>query len=250
MGLELADVTGDLRPDLWAANYERESFALYRNEGQGLFLHVSRASGITALGGLFVGFGSCAVDADGDSDLDMAIANGHVIKYPQFSQRTQMPLLLMNDGNRFSRRGFPNHHFFNRPHEGRGLARGDLDCDGHLDLVFGRVNAPVAMLRSSLGPQHRSLSVRLIGRRSNREALGSQVIFHCDQGQQLRTLNGGGSYLSTNQPLLLIEIPENWLPQRLSIVWPAGYREEVPVDAELWLHGPTHSLTIVESIHN
>ncbi len=250
MGLELADINGDLRPDLWAANYERESFALYRNEGQGLFLHVSRATGITALGGLFVGFGSCALDVDGDSDLDMAIANGHVIKYPQFSQRTQVPLLLMNEGKRFSRRIFPSEHYFSRAHEGRGLARGDLDRDGHFDLVFSRVNAQIAILRSTLGAQHRSLSVRLIGRRSNREALGAQVVLQCDQGTQLRTLNGGGSYLSTNQALLIFEIPQDWQPQQLTVQWPAGGQEPIPLSAESWRDSPAQFLTIVEPIQN
>jgi enediyne biosynthesis protein E4 len=247
MGVELADITGDLRPDLWAANYERESFALYRNEGEGLFLHVSRATGITALGGLFVGFGSCALDADGDSDLDVAIANGHVIKYPLFSQRMQVPLLLMNNNNRFSRRTFPGEHYFRQLHEGRGLARGDIDRDGHFDLVFARVNAPVAIVQSTLDSDHRSLSVRLIGRRSNREALGAQATLQCDQGRQMRALNGGGSYLSSNQPLLLFEIPETWQPQSLSIRWPDGGQDVWPLTPEQWSESQPHTLTILES---
>jgi enediyne biosynthesis protein E4 len=236
MGVAVADFNNDLKPDLWAANYERESFALYRNEGQGLFLHVSRPTGITALGGLFVGFGTTFLDVNGSGLLDVVVSNGHVIKYPQSSQRRQQPLLLINARNRFTRQAFPEDHYFQGRHEGRGLAMGDFDQDGHLDLVFTHLNAPPVVLRSTLPAEQRSLAITLIGRRSNREALGAQLVLECDQGQLLRTLNGGGSYLSTHQPLIQYEIPQGWTPRQLTVRWPSGQVQQLPVDE----HTPRH----------
>ena len=85
---------------------------------------------------------------------------------------------------------------------------------------------------------------------SNREALGAQVVLQCDQGTQLRTLNGGGSYLSTNQALLIFEIPQDWQPQQLTVQWPAGGQEPIPLSAESWRDSPAQFLTIVEPIQN
>ncbi|MFM8892165.1 MAG: FG-GAP repeat domain-containing protein, partial [Planctomycetia bacterium] len=123
MGVDLCDFNRDGRPDIWVANYERESFALYRGEGRGQFLHVSRRHGITALGGLFVGFGTDCRDFHGDAPLDSAVANRHVLKYPDAAPRRQLPLLLSFDGDRFRRRQAAG-GYFATPREGRGLAAG------------------------------------------------------------------------------------------------------------------------------
>lgn len=230
MGVDLADFNGDLKPDLWVANYERESFALYRNEGSGIFLHVSRPTGVTALAGLFVGFGTTFLDADCDGDLDVLVSNGHVIKYPQFAKRQQVPLLLENKGNKFTRRTFPARSYFNQLHEGRGLATGDFNGDGHLDVVISHVNASPALLLSTLGTDHKSLTIRLVGLASNRSAIGSQVILNHSQGKTLRLLSGGGSYLSSHQPLIVFELPQSHEPKSLEIKWPSGNVQHLEVD--------------------
>ncbi len=240
MGVDLADYNGDLMPDLWAANYERESFALYRNEGNGIFLHVSRPTGVTALAGLFVGFGTVFLDADADGDLDVVVTNGHVIKYPQFAKRKQIPLLLENKGNKFSRRSFAPDSYFTALHEGRGLATGDFNGDGHLDLVFSNVNEPPALMVSTLNAQHKSLMLELVGKHSNRSALGAQVTLHHSQGKTLRMLNGGGSYLSSHQPVIVFELPTGCRPESLEIQWPSGVAQTLPLTANI------DSLQIVE----
>ncbi len=134
MGVDAADYDGDGQVDLWVANYERESNGLYHNQGKGRFVHKSRSSGIAALGGGFVGFGTKIFDFDADGRPEIVCTNGHVIKYPTAAPRQQVPLLISYEGKRFVRQVFERDHFFSLPHEGRGLALGDLDGNGTQDV--------------------------------------------------------------------------------------------------------------------
>jgi enediyne biosynthesis protein E4 len=72
--------------------------------------------------------------------------------------------------------------------------------------------------------------LHLVGKKSNRDAIGARVILHCDQGKLLRTLNGGGSYLSSHQPMLVFEIPRAWQPQQLVVEWPSGAQQSLTLD--------------------
>ena len=117
-------------PDIWVANYERESFALYRNEGKCLFRHVSRAVGVTAVGALFVGFGTVFFDADRDGDEDLFVANGHVIRYPENAPLRQEPVLFENlAGKRFENAAPSAGPYLAAQHRGRGVAQSDFDDD-------------------------------------------------------------------------------------------------------------------------
>ncbi|HJT31298.1 MAG TPA: CRTAC1 family protein [Pirellulales bacterium] len=141
MGVAAGDFDGDLLPDLWVANYEDETFSLYRNQGEAMFVHVSQMSGVAALGRLYVGFGTGFVDLDHDGDLDLVVANGHVLNAPRAAAVKQLPLALINDtsatngGRSFHRVAFSS-GYFATTHRGRGFAAADLDEDGDLDFVF------------------------------------------------------------------------------------------------------------------
>jgi hypothetical protein len=233
MGVELCDFNRDGRPDLWVANYEREAFALYRNEGRGQFLHVSRRHGITALGGLFVGFGTVCADLDLDGLLDIVVANGHVIKFPDASPRRQVPLLLSFDGDRFRRAGAPAGTYFAEPHEGRGLAAGDYDGDGDFDLAISQLEEPVAVLENMMPRSARPLVVHLTGTRSNRDAIGARVTLVVAGEPPLEMqLTGGGSYLSHGERALVFPLPRSVTATpspRLVVRWPSGSVSEVDV---------------------
>jgi enediyne biosynthesis protein E4 len=222
MGLDLCDFNGDGLPDLWVANYERESFALYRNEGRGQFLHVSQRLGITDLGGLFVGFGTACEDFDSDGDQDMAIANGHVIKYPANAPRKQLPLLLQYDGQRFERAPSSPGNYFGDPHEGRGLAVADYDRDGDLDIAISQLEEPLALLENQFHECNRSIGLNLIGLRSNRDAIGARIELRTDGGFYARQVTGGGSYLSHNARRIHFALPGNAKPKSLIVRWPSG----------------------------
>lgn len=228
MGVDAADYNLDGRMDLWVTNYEREAFGLYRNEGDGQFLHVSQGAGIAALGGLFVGFGTAALDVDHDSDEDLVVSNGHVIKFPTASPRRQVPLLLRNEDGRFRRVEFSaGTNYFSTEHEGRGLATGDLDGDGAVDLVVSHLNEPVAILLREMREPSHWLTVRLIGRASNRNAIGARLILHTSLGDRVRQIKGGGSYLSQSDLRVHWGLPQGATAQALTVYWPSGHVQRV-----------------------
>jgi enediyne biosynthesis protein E4 len=223
MGLDLIDFNQDGRPDIWVTNYEREDFALYRNEGSSNFLHVSGMTGLNVMRGLFVGFGTLGGDFDRDGDEDLVVSNGHVIRFPLASPRKQLPLYLENRKARFYRHEFQGAGYFNTAHEGRGLATGDLDGDGDQDLVASHLNAPIAVLRNDTPPLGGWLRVRLIGRASNRDALGAVLTLKTSQRQLLRQVKSSASYLSTSETTVDWGFGADEKLQELTVRWPSGH---------------------------
>ena len=224
MGVDVGDYNLDGRPDLWVSNFERESFALYRNDGNFLFQHVSRSTGVTAVGGLSVGWGSVFLDFDRDGDEDVFVSNGHVIRYPNNAPLRQPPLLFQNDpGPRFHNVAPAGGEYLETPHMGRGVACGDLDNDGDQDLVISCTNEPVAVLANQSGTNN-SFVVRLIGIRSNRDAVGAYVKIRVasDQPEMIRLAKAGGSYASSNDPRLFFGVGSATSVANVEIHWPSG----------------------------
>jgi hypothetical protein len=256
MGVDLCDFNGDLLPDLFVANWEEEAFAVYRNELSrdeltgnevaGHFVHASRGTGVTALGDLFVGFATVAVDIDKDGDEDFAVSNGHVINYPEASPIKQLPLMLLNHKgdlgeDRFWRHSLSSGDYFELAHRGRGLAAGDVDEDGDIDLVFSHDDdEPTALVRNDTAPGNDWLRVRLIGRASNRDAIGARLVLRTSTSSQLRHVKGGCSYLSQSDLRPFWGLGKGAIIQGLSIVWPSG------VEQNLTSVEPNQTLTIIE----
>jgi len=225
MGTFVFDANQDGRPDIWTVNFEREVFALYRNEGLGLFTHISRTAGLANVGGDFVGFGTVAIDYDQDGDLDLVVANGHVSYASPHSPFKQLPLLLENDRGRFTRIR-PFNDYFANGHSGRGLASADLDGDGVLDLVFSHLEEQVSILRGHCKAKGNLIRLRLIGTASNRSAIGSVV--HLSD-KRIVMHNGGGSYLSSSDPTLWLTALSPSSQQKIHVVWPSGKESDYVV---------------------
>src|SRR5205807_389340 len=144
MGVDLGDYNLDGWPDLFVSNFERESCALYRNDGRGFFQHVGRITGIAAVGGTYVGWGAVFLDFDRDGDEDIFVANGHVLRFPSYAPLRQAPLLFQNEeGKHFDNVAAAAGPYLSAPHRGHGVAAGDLDDDGDLDLAISHSNEPV-----------------------------------------------------------------------------------------------------------
>jgi len=230
MGVSLGDFDADGLPDLWVTNFEMETFALYRNQGPAQFQHISRDTGVMAIGSLYVGFGTVACDFDLDGDEDIAVLNGHVVYFPANNEELQPPLLLENLGGARFRRVIPGptEGYFHQKHIGRGLITGDLDQDGSIDLMAVHTNQPASLLRNSGPPKGTAWQMRLIGKTANRDAVGARVILHTSTGDQLRHRIGGGSYLSSSDTLISWGTPSGTQVTGATITWPGGTTQTVP----------------------
>jgi hypothetical protein len=223
MGIDLADYNHDGLPDIWVANYERETFAMYVNDGRGFFRHVSEPLGITAIGGVFVGFGTMFMDLDRDGYEDVLVNNGHVQFHPNETPVHQMPLILMNrQGNSFDRIKLGDGSYLDTPHLGRGLAVGDLDNDGDYDFGFTNNDEPSALLRNDSTDGNSWLRIRLIGRTANRDAIGARLELKTKTDKLMRFVKSGASYTSHCDDRPLFSFAKGTRLQSLTIYWPSG----------------------------
>jgi enediyne biosynthesis protein E4 len=242
MGVDLGDFDLDGLPDLWVANFERESFALYRNQGNCMFQHVSHSTGITALGGLYVGWGTLFCDFDSDGDEDIFASNGHVVRFPVDSSLMQKPLLLENRGaGRFTNVASQGGAYFQEGHMGRGAALGDIDGDGKIDLAVSRTNQPVVLLRNESSSENHWIGIRLVGTRASRQPIGAVVRLNGPGGRpQIRQVKGGSSYASTSDIRLHFGVGTQSREFEAEIRWPSG-RNQVVTNLK-----PGHSFTVIE----
>lgn len=232
MGVAVLDYDGNSTPDLWVCNYEDETFALYKNDGGANFRFVSSAAGITALGSLFVAFGTVSGDFDRDGDEDLAVVNGHVLRYPSDNTVPQFPLILTNNAKgRFVRQQFTSDNYFAKRWRGRGLIAFDYDHDGDIDMAAANVNEPAAVLRNDTASSGAWCELELIGWQSNRNAIGAQLTFHSridgKQKQTLRWVVGGGSFLSQSSYVVHWSCPKDELLDHIEVKWPSGIVQQI-----------------------
>ena len=223
MGVDIGDYNRDGLPDLWVTNFENESYSLYRNHGNLLFQHVSRTVGISAIGALHVGWGTAFVDADRDGYEDLITVNGHLVRIPVNAPLLQKPLLLHNRGGQRFVNVVETAGDLNRDLMARGLAVGDVDTDGDLDVLISCINESSLLLSNETENDHNWMSVRLIGTTGSRDAVGARVRLTTDSGaEQFRQIRGGGSYASTSAPELFFGLCDSADIDELEIHWPSG----------------------------
>lgn len=244
MGVDVCDFNQDGLPDLWVTNYENQTFGLYRNDGQGLFQHVSSVTGISSVGRQFVGFGTVAIDFDRDGDEDLLATNGHVMRSTTLAPVQQQPLLFENLGaGQFRNVADSAGPFFQSSHMGRGLAAGDIDRDGDPDAVIAHLNEPLALLENTTPTSSHSIRIRLIGTASTRDAIGAHLLIpNQDGSRQVRLIRSGSSYLSSSDHQILLPIIGS-SPIEIIIHWPRGQQSVVMCesDTEVTVHEPARA---------
>ncbi len=234
MGLVAGDINGDGAIDLFMTHLTRDYNTLYLNDGNGLFRDASNEAGLARPSWPFTGFGTALFDYDGDGDSDLYVANGAVQRLPeQLAAGDPHPLKQRNQ--LFSNRGdgtfveVPDTERESAPRTlvGRGLAVGDLDNDGHPDLVLTTNAGPASVLRNTRDPGARWLGLRLVDGRSGADVYGAIARLGGAQGRRWSWVHTDGSYAAASDPRLLFALPSA-APQDVWVRWPDGHAEVVP----------------------
>lgn len=249
MGIALGDYNNDSRFDLWVTNYADEFCALYRGTGPMTFAYASNATRIPATDEQSVSWGTAMHDLDLDGDEDILVINGHLERYATYHD--QRPQLLENhQGSRFSLAALDS-PFFQKPIAGRGLATGDLNRDGLVDLAVTRIGKPIALVRndsrSLTSTPNAFLRVRLVGCTSNRDAIGTVAKLTIDKQSWIRQATSGASYASTCENVLHFGIPHTHIdkPTTLEVFWPSGQNSKLTIEklnAEVLVIEPHNTL--------
>jgi hypothetical protein len=226
MGVDMGDINGDGRLDLFVTNLDGQTHSLYKNLGKGLFANATFESGIGEVTLPYVGFGTVFFDYDNDGDLDIAVANGDVLDNVSLlrdsSSYEQLNLLLQNDGNgKFKSVGPASGPGFAMRKASRGLAAGDLNNDGHMDIVITNVGDAPDLLQNH-GSRANALVVRTIGSKSNRDGIGARLKLSVGGKTLVRHVKAGSSYLSQSDVRIHFGLGPATAADRLEIRWPSG----------------------------
>jgi len=235
MGVDIADFNGDGNDDIFLTHLTREKSTLFVNRGGGYFEDRSVETGVAAPSIPFTGFGTVFFDYDNDGWLDIVAVNGAVhlieeLKTPQdpfpLQQRKQ---LLHNLGNgHFEETTASAGAVFQLTEVGRGLAAGDLDNDGTTDLVISNNNGPLRVILNKAGGAKPWFGLRLLTHR--RDAYGARVEVRRHGASTLwRRVRADGSYLSANDPRILVGLGDAPQVDGLTVHWPDGRSESFPV---------------------
>jgi hypothetical protein len=223
MGVVADDLNGDGRIDLFHTNFINQNNTLRWNLGGGQFADGTLAANLAAPSRSKTGFGTVAFDVNNDGYLDLFVANGHTDDQPWFdTPMAQTPqLFLGREHGRFELAVNEASSYFARPVVGRGVAAGDLDNDGRVDLVVVHRDAPAALLRN-VTPSGHWLGLRLQGTRSGRCPVGARVVCRAGGRSWVRWVTSGTSYLSFSDPRLWFGLGSAQRAESLEVHWPSG----------------------------
>lgn len=237
MGVAAADYMNDGRLSIFRTNFSDEFETLYRNRGKGNFDDVTLDAGL-GQNTRYVGWGTGFFDFNNDGWKDLLLVNGHV--FPEVESLgidihyKDRAILYQNLGDgKFRDVSQQAGPALLEKHSARGAAFGDIDNDGAVEVAINNQNEPPSLLKNAINPPGHWLTLKLIGARCNRSAIGAQVKVFASGHVQLAVVRSGGSYLSQNDLRLHFGLGSAAKPDRIEIAWPGGGKQvldNAPVD--------------------
>jgi enediyne biosynthesis protein E4 len=246
MGVDFADYNNDGWPDLLVTDLANQRYALYKNNGDASFSYSTFGTGLARITMLHSGWGARFFDYDNDGWKDLIVAQGHdldtvEINYPNLRYKEPM-LLLRNTGTGFVDVSVQSGVVFQQRWLGRGLAVGDIDNDGRIDVVVSTNDGPAHILHNETPTQNHWLTLNLVGHKSNRDAIGAEVKLTTAKGSQFATVTTTGSYLSSSDKRVHFGLGPETIPQSIEIHWPSGVQQKlsnIRADQILQIDEPT-----------
>ncbi len=231
MGVDAGDSNGDGMPDFVVTNFNDQYHSLLVGSKSARYEDRTVASHLAALTKSYVGWGAKFLDYDNDGNLDLLFANGHINEVIESTRADvkykQPPLLLRNTLNGiFQNMRDSAGPAFSSACLGRGLAVGDIDNDGDLDVAMTCLNAAPVLLENNVGQQNAWIGFELQGTTSNRDAIGARITVTSGRARRVRWVTGGSSYLSAHDRRVTVGLGTTTIssdnPVNVEISWPSG----------------------------
>jgi len=230
MGVDFGDFDRDGRLDIFVTNFSEEPDALFWNQGEKGFTDIAASAGVARPSFQPVGWGAAFFDMDNDGWLDLIVANGHV--YPQMDlveggAPFREPLLLFRNKHDRTFEDVTTLAGLDRlpPASRRGLAVGDVNNDGKLDIVLLNIGEPPTLLINRTQSSHHAVLFHLVGTKSNKAAIGARAVVASGESVQMGEVRSGSSYLSQNDLRLHFGLGDATSISSVQIVWPSGKAE-------------------------
>ncbi len=242
MGVDAVDFEQDGWQDLFVSNVDQEMFAFYRNNKDESFSDIAHGQGVAQATRLLSGWGVKFFDFDNDGNVDLFLANGHpddmIDTYGGQVTYKEPLLLFRNEGGQMRNVSKEAGPVFSKFFPARGLAIGDFDNDGRLDVLVGNNGEAPVLLRNRAGEGNHWVGLKLIGRTANRDAVGARLTWSAGGVKRTRLKTSGGSYLSSHDPREVIGLGAASSLDWLEIKWPAPSTrvdriEKAPIDRYL-----------------
>ena len=231
MGTAAGDYDRDGYLDLVKTNFANDTSNLYRNNGDGTFEEVSKGTGLSQVT-KYLGWGAAFLDYDNDTWLDILLVNGHV--YPEVEGKVagqtfrQARVLYRNqDGKRFANVSGLSGPGITDERPSRGMAVGDYDNDGDIDVFVNNMGETPSLLKNQGGSRQAFLSLVLVGTKSNRNGIGAKVTLTAGGRKQFSEVRSGSSFMSHNDFRLHFGLANLSEVERIEIYWPSGIRQVI-----------------------
>src|SRR5436190_1952301 len=224
MGVDSADYDQDGWMDLFVTNVDQEMYSLYHNNRDETFDDMAIPYGIGKVTRLMSGWGVKFLDYDNDGTPDLLLANGHPddkIQEHSSEVKYREPMLLFHGTGR----GFENvtagsGPVFSKPYAARGMAVGDFNNDGALDVLVAINNGSPLLLKNQVGRQNHWLGVRLVAKRANPDAVGALITWQAGDLKRSHFKTGAGSYLASHDPRVVLGIGRRTQIDWVEVKWP------------------------------